>query len=96
MYSLHISQREQNPLTIDDNTVDWDERQNDNEDMLVLYGICKNYEGLVVRATSNPNPSRHTHTHTVVVFAPLLALLLLSEPDLTVRASCVRSFVVYC
>ena len=28
----------------------WEERRNDNEDLLVLYGICKNYEALVVRA----------------------------------------------
>ena len=32
----------------------WEERRNDNEDLLVLYGICKNYEALVVRNLSTP------------------------------------------
>jgi hypothetical protein len=49
---LHISARDPAPLPKDgslDHTVDWEERRNSNEDLLVLYGICKNYEALVVR-----------------------------------------------
>ena len=49
---LHISARDPAPLPQDgslDHTVDWEERRNSNEDLLVLYGICKNYEALVVR-----------------------------------------------
>ena len=41
--SLHISHRE--ARAPDD--VSWEERQRDNEDLLVLYGLCKNYEALV-------------------------------------------------
>ena len=47
-HRLHISHRE--ARAPDD--VTWEERQRDNEDLLVLYGLCKNYEALVVRPLS--------------------------------------------
>ena len=47
-HRLHISHRE--ARAPDD--VSWEERQRDNEDLLVLYGLCKNYEALVVRPLS--------------------------------------------
>jgi hypothetical protein len=45
---LHISSRELPPSKVDDASVDWAQRARDNEDLLVFYGICKNYESLVV------------------------------------------------
>jgi len=45
--SLHISSRELPPSKVDDASVDWAQRARDNEDLLVFYGICKNYESLV-------------------------------------------------
>jgi len=46
--SLHISARERGFLpSTGDNGVDWTKRARENEDLLVFYGICKNYEALV-------------------------------------------------
>lgn len=50
---LHISSRDRSgDIPLEEQMLDghaWEERRNDNEDLLVLYGICKNYEALVVR-----------------------------------------------
>lgn len=48
---LHISARDRRagavPLEQFLDANGWEERRNDNEDLFVLYGICKNYEVLV-------------------------------------------------
>lgn len=49
---LHISRADRNSGSLMTEFLDengWAEQRNDNEDLLVLYGICKNFEALVVR-----------------------------------------------
>ena len=49
---LHIPSTE-----VQDRHIDWTKRAEDNEDLLVFYGICKNYQALVVRGNDSNSPS---------------------------------------